>query len=74
MSRLIELNIMGDKTHEKTRESIISRNRNIPMGPTGFRGLNAALRQRWVLKQDSLRPPTSHGLLKMLILSGLNEA
>lgn len=44
------------------------------MGPTGFLGLNAALKQRLVLKHESLRPLTSQGLLKMLILLGLNKA
>lgn len=44
------------------------------MGPTGFFGLNAALKQRLVLKHESLRPLMSQGLLKMLILLGLNEA
>lgn len=44
------------------------------MGPTGFLGLNAALKQTLVLKHDSLRPLMSQGLLKMLILTGLKEA
>lgn len=44
------------------------------MGPTGFLGLNAALKQRWAMKHASLRPLMSQSLLKMLILSGLNEA
>lgn len=43
------------------------------MGPTGFLGLNAALKQRLVLKHESLRPVMSQGLLKMLILLGLKE-
>lgn len=43
------------------------------MGPTGFLGLNAALKQRLVLKHESLRPLMSQGLLKMLILLGLKE-
>ena len=44
------------------------------MGPTGFLGLNAALKQRLVLKHVSLRPLMLQGLLKMLILLGLKEA
>lgn len=44
------------------------------MGPTGFLGLNAALKQRFVMKHESLRPLMSQGLFKMLILSGLKEA
>lgn len=44
------------------------------MGPIGFLGLNAALKQSLVTKHVSLRPFMSHGLLKMLILSGLKEA
>lgn len=44
------------------------------MGPTGFLGLNAALKQRWVLKHTSLRPLMSQALLKILILSGVKEA
>lgn len=44
------------------------------MGPTGFFGLNAALKQRLMLKHVSLRPLMSQGLLKILILLGLKEA
>lgn len=44
------------------------------MGPTGFFGLNAAMKQRLVLKHESLRPLMSQGLLKMLTLLGLKEA
>lgn len=44
------------------------------MGPTCFAGLNTALKQRLVLKHESLRPLMSQSLLKMLILSGLKEA
>lgn len=47
---------------------------DLPMGPTGFLGLNAAVKQRWALKHTSLRPLMSQSLLKMLILSGLKEA
>lgn len=43
------------------------------MGPTGLLGLNVALKQRLVVKQESLRPLMSQALLKMLILSGLKE-
>lgn len=43
------------------------------MGPTGLLGLNVAVKQRLVLKQESLRPLMSQALLKMLILSGLKE-
>lgn len=44
------------------------------MGPTGFAGLNAAVKQRLVMKHESLRPLMSQSLLKMLILLGLKEA
>lgn len=44
------------------------------MGPTRFSGLNTALKQRLVLKHESLRPLMSQSLLKMLILLGLKEA
>lgn len=44
------------------------------MGPTVFLGLNEAVKQTLVMKQECLRPLTSQSLLKMLILSGLNEA
>lgn len=47
---------------------------DLPMGPTGFFGLNWALKQMWVLKHECLRPLTSQGLLKMLILSGSKVA
>lgn len=43
------------------------------MGPTGFVGLNEALKQMFTLKQESLRPLMSQSLFKMLILSGLKE-
>lgn len=51
-----------------------SRLSDLPMGPTGLVGLNSALKQRLVVKHECLRPLTSQGLLKMLILSGLKEA
>lgn len=51
-----------------------SRLSDLPMGPMGLAGLNSALKQRLVLKHECLRPLASHGLLKMLILSGLKEA
>jgi len=44
------------------------------MGPTGFLGLNEALKHSLVLKHGSIRPLMSQGLLKMLILSGVKEA
>lgn len=44
-----------------------------PMGPTGLLGLNVAVKQRLVSKQECLRPLMSQALLKMLILSGLKE-
>lgn len=44
-----------------------------PMGPTGLLGLNVAVKQRLVLKQEYLRPLMSQSLSKMLILSGLKE-
>lgn len=44
------------------------------MGPTGFLGLKVGLKQRLVVKHDTLRPLTSQDLLKMLIFSGLKEA
>lgn len=44
------------------------------MGPTGFLGLNAAVKQRLVTKQVSLRPLMLQALLKMLILLGLKLA
>lgn len=55
---------------------ILLRNRkyDLPMGPTGFLGLNSAVKQTLVLKHVSLRPLMLHCLLKMLILFGLNEA
>lgn len=43
------------------------------MGPTGFSGLKAALKHSLVVKQECLRPLTSQGLFKMLILSGSKE-
>lgn len=43
------------------------------MGPTGLLGLNVAVKQRLVLKQECLRRLISQALLKMLILSGLKE-
>lgn len=46
----------------------------LPTGPMGVFGLNAALKQRLVVKQKSLRPLMLQGLLKMLILLGLKEA
>lgn len=44
------------------------------MGPTGFLGLNSAVKQRLVLKHVSWRPLILQGLLKMLILIGLKDA
>lgn len=44
------------------------------MGPMGFLGLNVALKQRLVLKQESFRLLITQGLLRMLILSGVKEA
>lgn len=44
------------------------------MGPTGVFGLNVAVKQRLVIKHESLRPLMSQGLLNMLILLGLKEA
>ena len=44
------------------------------MGPTGFLGLNEALKQMLALKQKSLRPFITQFLVRMLILPGVNEA
>lgn len=43
------------------------------MGPMGLLGRKEAVKQISVLKQECLRPLTSQGLFKMLILSGLKE-
>lgn len=47
--------------------------RDVPAGPTEFDGLNCALKQTLALKQDTIRPPRLHDLLRMLIRSGVNE-
>lgn len=45
---------------------------DVPAGPTGVVGLNAALKQTLAIKQDTFRPLKLHGLLSMLIMSGVN--
>lgn len=45
---------------------------DVPAGPMEFDGLNAALKQTLALKQDTIRPPKLHDLLRMLIWSGVN--
>lgn len=45
---------------------------SVPAGPTGFEGLNTALKQTLALKQDTIRPARLHDLLRMVIRSGVN--
>lgn len=44
----------------------------LPAGPMLFTGLNAALKQTFALKQDTILPPKLQDLLRMPILSGVN--